>query len=321
MSSGQEGHLPITLSDFASSARAVIDFLHRRIGFDLWLVTRKEGNDHIVLQSEDHGYDIGPGHVFSWSESLCKEMVDGRAPRIAPRTEDVPAYAAKVHDEMRIKAYIGAPIYQANGALFGTICAIDPSSQPGSIVGEGGLIDLLAAMLSLILQAELGADQMTRQADRLRQQSRTDPMTNLYNRLAWDELLATEELRCRTYGHPAAVFVIDLDGLKHTNDSLGHAAGDALIARAAAAMKSVTRSEDIVARLGGDEFGIVCRERNKLNAESFAVRLRAAFAEKNVQASIGFAMRQPMVGIDAAVHEADMLMLTEKSTKPKLAPR
>jgi len=82
------------LHDFASAARAVISFLHRRLGFGLWMVTRTEGDDWIVLQSEDHGYQVAPGKVFRWADSFCAEMVQGHGPRIAPDSQRVRAYAA-----------------------------------------------------------------------------------------------------------------------------------------------------------------------------------------------------------------------------------
>lgn len=47
--------------DFATAAQAVLSFLHDRFGFGLWMVTRVEGDDWIVLQSDDHGYGVPPG--------------------------------------------------------------------------------------------------------------------------------------------------------------------------------------------------------------------------------------------------------------------
>ncbi|MFW6316428.1 MAG: sensor domain-containing diguanylate cyclase, partial [Cyanobacteriota bacterium] len=45
-------------SDFESAARSVLSFLRQRLDFDLWMVTRAEGNDWIMLQVEDHGYGV-----------------------------------------------------------------------------------------------------------------------------------------------------------------------------------------------------------------------------------------------------------------------
>ncbi len=126
---------------------------------------------------------------------------------------------------MLINAYVGIPLTNTDGSLFGTLCAIDPVSQPVAIADDLELIELLAALLSSILDAELKSNEAARQIERLQLESQTDALTRLLNRRAWDQLLAREEERCRRYGSPAAVMSIDLDELKQVNDSEGHAAG------------------------------------------------------------------------------------------------
>lgn len=80
--------------DFESAGRAVLAFLHHRLGFGLWMVTRTEGEDWIVLQTEGQAYDVNPGQVFCWTDSFCFRMVKGDGPRIAPDSDVIPAYAA-----------------------------------------------------------------------------------------------------------------------------------------------------------------------------------------------------------------------------------
>ncbi|MBX9961831.1 MAG: sensor domain-containing diguanylate cyclase [Burkholderiales bacterium] len=305
-----------SIRDFESAGQAVLSFLHRRLGFNLWMVTRKEGDDWIVLQTEDHGYGVEPGTVFRWADSFCSEMVKGNGPRIAPRSMDIPAYeAAPIGRQVQIGSYVGLPLVRSDGSLFGTLCAIHPSPQPESIVEEQELVELLGAMLSTILQAELNAAEQTRRSEKLQVEAMTDQLTGLYNRRGWDRLLASEEERCMRYGHPAAVLIIDLDDLKTVNDTQGHAAGDALIVRASATLRSVARTSDIVARLGGDEFGILLAEVDRSNAQTFLKRVRTALSEANVKASIGLAMRDPAVGLVGACLAADKLMYEEKHSR------
>ena len=122
--------IDLPLHDFESAGRAVLAFLHRRLGFGLWMITRTEGEDWIVLQVEDHGYGISPGTVFRWADSFCSEMVQNNGPKVAPNSDIVPAYAAApIGQQVPIKAYIGVPLSNADGSLFGTLCAIDPSRQ------------------------------------------------------------------------------------------------------------------------------------------------------------------------------------------------
>ena len=306
--------LPLPTHDFEAASRAVLAFLRQRLGLSLWMVTRTEGEDWIVLQSEDHGYGVAPGTVFRWADSFCSEMVLGHGPRIAPDVRQVPAYRdAPIGQQIPIQAYAGVPLTLADGSLFGTLCGIDPAPQPASLAQEQGLIELLGALLSALLQAELRLGLEARRSERLAQEANTDAQTELANRRAWDEHLAREEERCRRYGHPAAVLVIDLDGLKQVNDSAGHAAGDALIVQAARALRKAARESDIVARLGGDEFGILAVECDATGAQALLARTRQLLAEHLVRASVGLACRTPGSGLLGAWKSADQQMYSAKN--------
>lgn len=263
------------LSDFQAAGRAVLAFHHRRLGFALWMITRTEGDDWIVPHSEDHGYGIAPGAVFQWADSFCSEMVKGNGPRITPRSEVVSTYAtAPTGRQVQIKAYIGQPLIGADGGLFGTLCAIHPSPQSESIVDEQERVDLLAAMLSTILQAKLSAAEEVCRSERLQAEALTDALTHLYNRPGWNRLLATEGDLCRRHGHPIAILIVDLDQLKLVNDTQGHAAGDALIVRAGSVLRQAVRSSNIVAGLGGDEFGVLSVECDRAGGEALLKRIR-----------------------------------------------
>ncbi len=302
--------------DFETAGRAVLSFLQRRLGFDLWMVTRTEDEDWIVLQTEGERYGVEPGAVFRWADSFCSEMVKGNGPRIAPSAELVPAYAsAPLAAQMKIAAYIGVPLHLEDGKLFGTLCAIHPSSQPETILAEQELVELLGAMLSTILQSELRASAEVRQREKLKAETLSDTLTGLYNRRGWDRLLKSEEDRCRRYGHPAAITVVDIDNLKRVNDTQGHAAGDILISSVGATLRNAARPPDVVARLGGDEFGILSVECDRGGAQALLERIRASLVEVGVQASAGVAMRDPSVGLNGAWEEADQRMYIEKRSR------
>lgn len=303
-------------ADFENSSRAALAFLRQRLGFDSWIVTRKEGDDWIVLQSEDHGYGIQPGSVFPWSDTYCSRMVDGRGPHMAPRVDRVPAYSsAPIGLGLKVGAYVGVPLTNGDGSLFGTLCAIHPSPHPESIVGEQGLVELIGRLLSTILQYEIRTASEARRAERAEAEAQTDALTALYNRGGWLRLLDLEENRCRRYGHPAVVLMMDLDGLKQVNDTQGHNAGDDLIVRGANALRESARSADVVARLGGDEFAVLAVECDRNGGEALRKRVRAALVDAKVNASIGFEMRDPSRGLAGACDDADRLMYEEKRAR------
>jgi diguanylate cyclase (GGDEF)-like protein len=308
--------LELGFTNFEGAAQAALSFLHRRLGLRLWMVTRVQGDDWIVLNAEDHGYDVKDGTVFRWADSFCSRMVRGEGPRIALRSEEVPAYAsAPIGRQVKIAAYIGVPLIGVDGSLFGTLCAIDPEVQPTALEGELELVEMVAGLLGSLLRTEMQFAEEIRRAERAQAEALSDPLSGLFNRRGWSQLLAREEERCRRHGNPAGVLVLDLDDMKTVNDSLGHFAGDHLIQRTSAVLGAVVRSQDVAARVGGDEFAILAVECDATAAANLLKRLRKALDAAGINASIGLAMREPARGLQHAWEDADRAMYLEKSRK------
>jgi diguanylate cyclase (GGDEF)-like protein len=306
----------LPFDDFETTAQAVLAYLHERLGFALWMMTRTEGEDWVVLQAEDHGYDVEAGQVFRWTDSLCSRMVLGQGPRIAPSTHDVPAYAAApIGQAMTIGAYIGVPVFRSDGSLFGTLCAIDPQPCDASIRDEQPLVELLAQLLGTLLARELEQVDQARRLARAQTEADTDALTGLLNRRAWERQVAAEEVRARRYGTPVGILIIDVDGLKAINDTRGHAVGDAVIADAAKCLTQTTRTRDVVARLGGDEFGVITPECDAMAVAELEKRLGDALASCAVRASVGAAIRDPRSGLAEAIDRADRAMYAHKASR------
>jgi diguanylate cyclase (GGDEF)-like protein len=99
--------------------------------------------------------------------------------------------------------------------------------------------------------------ELKRQQDVLERMAYLDPLTGLPNRRSFnDDLRRLIAGSARGHGN-IALLMIDLDGFKHINDTLGHDAGDKVLAEIALRLRSLTRATDLVSRLGGDEFGII----------------------------------------------------------------
>lgn len=312
-----DGVLPLLpFDDFQGAATAVLEHLQERYPLMLWMVTRTEGDDWIVLAAADRGYGVGGGDVFRWTDSFCSRMVAGEGPRIAPTSADVPAYAgAPIGAQMDIGAYMGTPLTDADGGLFGTLCAIDPNPQPPEIATGGAELDLLGRLLSTVLVADMRAGWLRRATERAAADAGIDGLTGIGNRRMWEYGIRTEEVRCRRYGHPAVVIMVDLDGLKALNDRDGHAAGDDLLRRAATAMKATVRPVDMLARVGGDEFGILAVECRSEEGQALAERLQDALEAEGVSASVGWAPRDPRHDLARAVAEADAAMYADKQRR------
>ncbi|MGK7946452.1 MAG: diguanylate cyclase [Microcystaceae cyanobacterium] len=302
--------------DFESSCHTVLTYLHQRVGFRLWMMTRREHTDWIVLQANDHGYGIEEGMVFPWTDSLCSRMVTGLGPRIAPKVKEIPSYAtARLNQDLEIGAYIGVPIVKEDGLLFGTLCAIDPQPQDEHIYDELPLIELLAGLLGTILSYDLKTLKQARLLERSQREASRDELTGLLNRRGWEQGLVAEEACAKRYGNPSCVFIIDLDELKQVNDTQGHAQGDILIRKASQSLKRAVRKSDIVARIGGDEFAILALECDDIGSKVLMKNITDTLASDEVKASVGKAMRSPVHGLKEAMLRADKAMYHQKMSR------
>ncbi len=251
--------------------------------------------------------------VTPWRDSLCYHLADTMQPRIAPNLQESPDLAeSKVAKLQDIKAYIGLPLVDGCGELFGSLCAFDTTTRTALNADDIEAIETLARLLSALLRAEIALSAAVRESERSAMEAQTDALTGLFNRRAWDEFLAKEEARCRRYGHPAAVVSVDLNGLKARNDSLGHTAGDALIKAAAAALKESARSVDVVARVGGDEFYMLAVQCDAAGVIALQERLDFNLKAAGISASVGIARRGPESGLVAALQSADQRMYESK---------
>ncbi|MFA5521966.1 MAG: diguanylate cyclase [Castellaniella sp.] len=159
------------------------------------------------------------------------------------------------------------------------------------------------------------------QAARMAHLALHDSLTGLPNRRFLDEMAAQSIAAARRENRQLAVLFLDIDGFKHVNDTLGHAAGDALLVETAHHWRSQLRGGDILARVGGDEFVVLMNHvDNRDDAAQLAQRIlspEAALPEFSnatlVSTSVGIALwPDHAVEFDALVACADQAMYQAK---------
>tara|TARA_R110002095_G_scaffold213099_1_gene203196 strand:- start:346 stop:1326 length:981 start_codon:yes stop_codon:yes gene_type:complete len=104
--------------------------------------------------------------------------------------------------------------------------------------------------------------------------SKTDHLTQLNNRGAWESDLEKEFHRVKRNKHPCSVVMFDIDHFKKVNDTYGHQAGDEVIRRTSKLLKEMMRKSDIAGRYGGEEFAVILPDTGSANALVFTERLR-----------------------------------------------
>ena len=158
-----------------------------------------------------------------------------------------------------------------------SLCAILVLAARSVIdVPPPAIVAALAALVLGVVRVALAFSDLRSLAD-ARYQARTDELTGLGNPRRFFEWTAAT-LGSRERDRPLGVLVVDLDGFKLVNDTLGHSVGDALLRLVGPRVASTIRPNELVARLGGDEFVIVV-EGSHESAETVARRVRARIAE------------------------------------------
>ena len=142
-----------------------------------------------------------------------------------------------------------------------------------------------------------------------------DHLTDLYNRRFFEEeLLRLDTLR----NLPLSVIMIDVNGLKLTNDAFGHETGDRLLKKVAGIMKKECRNDDIVARLGGDEFSVILPKTDAVQAKLIMDRITGSADKENLKSIVisvaaGYATKtSPDQNIDEIIKIAENNMYSDK---------
>jgi len=175
--------------------------------------------------------------------------------------------------------------------------------------------DHLRLMTILANQAAVSI-QNARLIERLAATARTDPLTGLKNRRAFEQAL--QQRLAAESPDPFSVIMLDVDGLKQVNDARGHAAGDAVLRRVAAVLTAHLREADVVTRWGGDEFVLLMPGMDKVGAVSLARRLSATLKDPDdpagaISVSIGTASFPADGGTaDSLLASADRSMYVDK---------
>ncbi len=125
----------------------------------------------------------------------------------------------------------------------------------------------------------------------------TDALTSLYNRYFIERLLQMEIGRSKRYGQPFCVALLDLDGFKEVNDSLGHAAGDEVLRKVAEVLKKTARSTDHIGRFGGDEFLLILPQADGKSGLGVCERI----LEASRREFRGFGSGTPRIGLSVGL--------------------
>ena len=159
----------------------------------------------------------------------------------------------------------------------------------GATSQAGLLTAVLASTVAPLVAAPLLARRSFKLMLRLHQAchevellSRTDDLTQTYNRRYFMEMTSRELALATRHAYPVALLLMDLDSFKDINDQMGHLAGDRALAACASLIRSTIRQGDVLGRFGGDEFLVLAPYTSLEAAARLAERIREAMAHTGI---------------------------------------
>jgi len=245
------------------SREAELQRLTRRLGlavetsqFGVWEYDMETGDlnwDDRMNQIYGLPTDRSPRSYPQWRDRIHPDDVERAAEDFRIAVEVTGHY----HSTYRIVTPDGE---ERNVRALGRVYE-DPGATP-KIVGVNWDVTTDVALNENLIRANRLSEARNAELEatkaRIEHNALHDSLTGLPNRRFLDDMLKRHAARAAMSGRPLALLHIDLDRFKQINDTLGHAAGDAMLVHASEVLKSKTRPDDFVARIGGDEFVVVC---------------------------------------------------------------
>lgn len=307
---------PLSGDFFSRVAEAIVE----ESGCDLSYVSRfiDDGSRYVIVGASD-----GPGrlgHSTLTAGAPCELVLQSRGFRhyrgdLAEMFPDDTDFVGS-----GLRTYAGSTYTGPEGMVLGHVFCLSKSE-----VRDVERLEHLLWLGTTAVAHALVTQRMSDELSSARRFSRTDALTGLHNRHAFDQDI--KRFVERSVSGESGIFAfLDLDGMKQVNDTQGHLMGDKLLMSFAGALRSSLRPTDSVYRLGGDEFAVVWmtdesdlerRIRGRIEEAIEKVR-RDGFPDVSV--SVGIRLFREVDSAERLVADADGLMYEEKSQKRSERP-
>lgn len=265
----------------------------------------------------DHEYRIHYWNQFMTSYSGQKaEQLLGK--NLFEAFPEVPRswFSKKVQSVFQLKAF-GFTSWEQRPYLFqfrhnrpvtGGVDWMRQNSTLMPLKNEQGDVEFVCVTIQDATDACIYQTMLKEAMQKLELSSRTDGLTQIYNRMFWEASLNQELERRKRYGGQLSLLMFDLDHFKSINDTYGHLAGDEVLRSVAARLRSLLRNTDTPGRYGGEEFGLLLPGTGLEGAAHVAERLREVMAAEPVQ----FGELSIPISISLGITEANDQNLTNE---------
>lgn len=294
----------------------------RRIGRRLFT-----GAECIVSLKEQDGIKSDSAGQACVAAELCETLPHAEEPVVISdlSLDNLLRGHRLVDGGQSFRFFAGHPVRDSGNTVIGSVCVVDRQPRDFNQDDRQLLADLAALVQRELHVQSMSAFQLDLQKKNktLRRKSLVDPMIGIWNRGAIMRILMIEAVRCDKLGMPLSVIVLDLDHFKKINDTYGHPAGDTVLVKVAARLRSCIRSQEALGRYGGEEFLVVLpgsshetalavAERMRLAVESPTEQVGEAVLRLTISAGLASTDLFPNATTDELISRADVALYAAK---------
>lgn len=305
-------------SQIVGDWQRIVDLLAKIVNVPAGLIMRLDQGELEVLvssQSKGNPYTVGAREIMENSGLYCETVIKSNDILKVPNALIDDVWKNNPDVKLNMISYLGLPLHYPDGNSFGTLCLLDNKENHYSEEHE----ELLRSLKKLI-EREL---EIIYKNVQLKIAAETDPLTQIYNRLALMKKSSEELSRSKRYGRELSVLMIDLDDFKSVNDNHGHHMGDVVLQAVAKTVSDMLRTSDIWGRYGGEEFVLTLPETgyepamllaNRILNKISSLKITANGSAVAVTASIGVTTSTMEDDLDSIIMRADKKMYEAKNS-------
>lgn len=243
-------------------------------------------NFFYIAFAEEHGLSLFLYYLGDYSDDLKKTARDMLSRQMLTSLK-LPNDAPLDIEEFVVKT--NGPISSIDDVRMITVAVPDHTPRVAGLLGvayvaSGDLSpqeeSVVRSILSVMVMVVGSSKVLSRTLAELEYYSMHDPLTGLYNRRQFNNILEYEIGRSERHGHEFSLLMLDLDDFKDINDSYGHPTGDEALCGVAEILRENVRKGDLAARIGGDEFAVILMETGREGAATVAATLGRVLRER-----------------------------------------
>ncbi|WP_333003135.1 GGDEF domain-containing protein [Vibrio coralliilyticus] len=275
-------------------------------------VTQLKNNDQVNVISMWENNVLLPSSSYSLKNEPCHKVFSSKKFTRANRKNNQDFSSSIIMEGQLV--YAGYPYYDSAGNITGHIFLVNDNPCV-----DWQLTEDILHIVSSFLSANIQLIETDMEADKQKELARTDSLTSLNNRMAFDTDIAYHIKKASLVAEEFVLAIIDLDGMKTINDSLGHDKGDRFLQEFSSQLVHVGRAKDRFYRIGGDEFACLFLDTDLSIEASVRKRIKHIIDSirelefKDAGASCGFASSGEFSSLDKLIKSADERMYEDKS--------